>query len=234
MNESVQQMTWKLYQDSIFYDQVTIRENPKAYNGLDWFDGEKIRNPSHNIYTETYNGQALSIDQRSINSKSYIPLVMENLPVGKYTLQFNQLALKPDNKLYFIDNYTQQMSQLRQDTTYQFEINSDSLSITRNRFLITGKDPLQSGHSLLEIYPLTIWPVPATDYLQIKCSVWPEGMVCVIINDFSGRTIRQIHRSFESNGQLKIPVNDIHRGTYTIEIRNTNSLYRACGKWIKQ
>ena len=234
MNESVQQMTWKLYQDSIFYDQVTIRENPKAYNGLDWFDGEKIRNPSHNIYTETYNGEALSIDQRSINSKSYIPLVMENLPVGKYTLQFNQFALKPDNKLYFIDNYTQQMSQLRQDTTYQFEINSDSLSITRNRFLITGKDPLQSGHSLLEIYPLTIWPVPATDYLQIKCSVWPEGMVCVIINDFSGRTIRQIHRSFESNGQLKIPVNDIHRGTYTIEIRNTNSLYRACGKWIKQ
>ena len=234
MNETVQQMTWKLYQDSVFYDQVTIRENPKAYNGFDWLDGEKIKNPSHNIYTETYNGQALSIDQRSINPKSYIPLVLENLPAGKYTLQLTQLALKSDIKLYFIDNYTQQMSLLQQDTIFQFEINSDSVSISRNRFLITGKDPSQSSYPLLAIYPLTIWPVPAKDYLQIKCSVWPEGMVSVIINDFSGRTIRQTRNSFETTGKLQIPVTDIHPGTYTIEIRNTNNSFRASGKWIKQ
>ena len=234
INESLQQMTWKLYQDSIFYDQVSIRENPKAYNGFDWLDGEKIKNPSHNMYTETYNGQPLSIDQRSINSKSFIPLVMEKLPAGRYSLHLTQLALNPDNKLYFIDNYTQQMNPLQRDTIYLFEINSDSLSISRNRFLIAGKDPLQSGLSLLEIYPLNIWPNPAMDYLQIKCSVWPEGMVTVLINDFSGRTIRQTRSSFDSNGKLQIPVNDIHPGTYTIEIRNTNSLYRASGKWIKQ
>jgi hypothetical protein len=233
-NEIPQQMTWKLFQDSTFYDQVTIRENQKAYNGFDWLDGEKIKNPSHNIYTETYNRQALSIDQRSINSKSYIPLVMEHLPKGKYALQLTQLGLKSENKLYFIDNYTQQMSLLQQDTIFQFEINSDSLSISRNRFLITGKDPLQNSLALLAMYPLTIWPVPATDYLQIKCSVWPEGMVSVIINDFSGRTIRQTRSSFESNGKLQIPVNDIQPGIYTIEIRNPNSFYRACGKWIKQ
>ncbi|MCX6265636.1 MAG: hypothetical protein NTZ47_14030 [Bacteroidetes bacterium] len=59
-------------------------------------------------------------------------------------------------------------------------------------------------------------------------------MVSVIINDFSGRTIRQTHSSFESNGKLLIPVNDIQPGTYTIEIRNPNSFFRACGKWIKQ
>jgi hypothetical protein len=234
MNEAYQQMNWKLYQDSIFYDQVTIRENPKAYNGFDWLDGEKIKNPSHNIYTETYNGQALSIDQRSINPKSYIPLVIENLPAGKYALQLTQLALKSENKLFLIDNYTHQMSLLQQDTILQFEVNSDSLSISRNRFLITGKDPLQSSFSSLAIYPLTIWPVPAIDYMQIKCSVWPEGMVYVIIHDFSGRTIQQTRSSFDTNGKITIPVNDIQPGIYTIEIRDPNGLYRACGKWIKQ
>ena len=234
MGETFQQMTWKLYQDSIFYDQVTIRENSKAYNDFDWLDGEKIKNPSHNIYTETYNRQSLSIDQRSINPKSYIPLVMENLPKGKYALQLTQLALKSENKLYFIDNYTQQMSLLQQDTIFQFEINSDSLSISRNRFLITGKDPLQSSYSSIAIYPLTIWPVPAIDYMQIKCSVWPEGMVSVIINDFSGRTLQQTRGSFDSNGRIQIPVNDIHPGIYFVEIRNSNNSFRACGKWIKQ
>ena len=234
MNETLQQMTWKLYQDSIFYDQVTIRENPKAYNGFDWLDGEKIKNPSHNMYTESYNGQALSIDQRSINSKSYVPLVMENLPAGKYTLHLTQLDLKSENKLYFIDNYSEQMSLLQQDTVFQFEINSDSLSISRNRFLITGKTPLESAHTLLEIYPLSIWPVPAINYLQIKCSRWPEGMVSVIINDFSGRNIRQVRSGFEANGIIQLPVHDIPPGTYIIEIRNNNGSFRAAGKWIKQ
>jgi hypothetical protein len=234
MNETLQQMTWKLYQDSIFYDEVTIRENPKAYNGFDWLDGEKIKNPSHNMYTESYNGQALSIDQRSINSKSYVPLVMENLPAGKYTLHLTQLDLKSENKLYFIDNYSEQMSLLQQDTVFQFEINSDSLSISRNRFLITGKTPLESGHTLLEIYPLSIWPVPAINYLQIKCSRWPEGMVSVIINDFSGRNIRQVRSGFEANGIIQLPVHDIPPGTYIIEIRNNNGSFRAAGKWIKQ
>jgi hypothetical protein len=234
MNEAYQQMNWKLYQDSIFYDQVTIQENTKAYNGFDWLDGEKIKNPSHNIYTETYSGQALSIDQRSINPKSYIPLVIENLPAGKYALQLTQLGLKSENKLYLIDNYTHQMSLLQQDTIFKFEINSDSLSISRNRFLITGKDPLQSSFSSLAIYPLTIWPVPAMDYLQIKCSVWPEGVVYVIIHDFTGRTIQQTRSSFDSKGKITLPVNDIQPGMYTIEIRNLNGLYRASGKWIKQ
>ncbi|MCX6265637.1 MAG: hypothetical protein NTZ47_14035, partial [Bacteroidetes bacterium] len=84
--------------------------------------------------------------QRALNSKSYIPLVMENIPAGKYTLQLTHLVLKSENKLYFIDNYTQQMNLLQQDTIFQFDINSDSLSISRTRFLITGKDPLQSSH----------------------------------------------------------------------------------------
>jgi hypothetical protein len=159
---------------------------------------------------------------------------MENLPKGKFALQLTQLALKSENKLYFIDNYTQQMSLLQQDTIFQFEINSDSLSISRNRFLITGKDPLQSSYSSIAIYPLTIWPVPAIDYMQIKCSVWPEGMVSVIINDFSGRTLQQTRGSFDSNGKIQIPVNDIHPGIYIVEIRNSNNSFRACGKWIKQ
>jgi hypothetical protein len=59
-------------------------------------------------------------------------------------------------------------------------------------------------------------------------------MVSVIINDFSGRTIQQTRSSFDSNGKITIPVNDIQPGIYTIEIRNLNGLYRACGKWIKQ
>jgi hypothetical protein len=159
---------------------------------------------------------------------------MENLPAGKYTLHLTQLELKSENKLYFIDNYSRQMSLLQQDTVFQFEINSDSLSISRNRFLITGKTPLESGHTLLEMYPLSIWPVPAINYLQIKCSRWPEGMVSVIINDFSGRNIRQVRSGFEANGIIQLPVHDIPPGTYIIEIRNNNGSFRAAGKWIKQ
>jgi hypothetical protein len=59
-------------------------------------------------------------------------------------------------------------------------------------------------------------------------------MVSVIINDFSGRNIRQVRSGFEANGIIQLPVHDIPPGTYIIEIRNNNGSFRAAGKWIKQ
>ena len=234
LSEGLQQMTWQLFQDSILYDQLIIRENARASNGFDWLDGEKILNPSHNIYTKTYQGQALCLDYRRIDNRSYIPMEISNLPPGDYVLRLSNVTLKPATKLVLVDNYAKQQYPLLKDTLIPFSVTSDPLSTKQPRFLITSQDEIIIQRNPLDRQPLFIWPVPASDYIQIRSRVLPAGDITISIYDFAGNLIKRISRKVIANSILQVSVQDILPGVYTLEITQGNQYFRAAGKWIKQ
>jgi hypothetical protein len=234
LSEGLQQMTWQLFQDSILYDQLIIRENTRASNGFDWLDGEKILNPSHNIYTKTYQGQALCLDYRRIDNRSYIPMEISNLPPGDYVLRLSNVTLKPATKLVLVDNYAKQQYPLLKDTLFPFSVTSDPLSTKQPRFLITSQDEIIIQRNPLDRQPLFIWPVPASDYIQIRSRVLPAGDITISIYDFAGNLIKRISRKVIANSILQVSVQDILPGVYTLEITQGNQYFRAAGKWIKQ
>lgn len=232
--ENVQQMTWQLWQDSIFYDQIIIRENPRASNGFDWLDGEKIMNPSHNIYTRTYQGQALSIDQRKIDNRSFIPIELSKIPPGNYALKLSNATLHPANKLLLVDNYSKQQYLLGKDTVYTFVVTSDTLANRQPRFLITSQDEYVFRSNRYEVQSLLIWPLPARDVIQMKSASWPAGEMTISIFDFSGKLVKRIAQKVQLGNPVQLYVTDILPGNYTIEITQVLTQFRAVGKWIKQ
>lgn len=228
------ELTIQLYQDSCYYDQVMIRYGMNSFSGLDEGDGEKILNPSHSIFTQTYNKQYLSIDNRPIGAKTYIPLQIDKLTAGNYQLKCKPQSFGNNANLQLIDFYGLKYYPLLKDTIIPFEVNTDTLSSSSNRFVIAGIQLPDTPSNAMHQYTLTLWPNPVTDFVNIICKKWPKESSIIRIFDAMGNLLRMERKKLSENEILRINTTGFPLGTQLIEIRDTSNNFRAFGKWLKQ
>ena len=226
--------TIQLFQDSIYLDQVIIADDIRSFSGIDVGDGEKIMNPSHNLFTLTLSKQSLSIDKRPIGAKTYIPLVIDKVSAGNYQLRCNIQEGSNQEKVQLIDFYTLHYYPLNKDTIITFEVNSDTLHSSLQRFVIAGIQYSNEAIKPMELYPLTIFPNPVQDFVHIIFNNWPKDPCMIRILDAMGNVLRIEKKQFTANEILRINTTALPPGTHIIEIRNSNNSFRAIGKWIKQ
>lgn len=222
---------WK---DSLMMDQVTIRQNKKASSDYDEYDGLKIMNPSHNLYTSTFSGKQLSYDERFFDSRTKISLGIKDAEPGNYQLFVKKKNWGEENGWQLHDQQAGNWWPLKTDTVIAFQIGSDSIKQAGDRFIIASpKLPGYAKNNLL-IQPLTIWPVPTKDVIHAKAFWWPEGQIQLFLSNQFGQIIRSIQMAAPEKKWLQVNVSDFPPGIYQLLITNREKNFKAVGRWIKQ
>ncbi|NDA61344.1 MAG: hypothetical protein EBX50_04805 [Chitinophagia bacterium] len=227
-------LNFQLYQDSIFLDQVIIQHDYKSFSGKDDSDGVKIMNPSHNLYTQSFDKQCLSIDQRPISAKTYIPLLIDNISPGNYELRCKLLDFGNQENLQLIDFYSLKYYPLVKDTILPFQVNTDTLSNSSRRFVIAGIHQLVDPFNTIQLNTLTIWPNPAQDFVNIICKKWPKEPCNIRILDAMGNLLRMERKQLSENEILQINTRGLTPGIQLIVIQDQSNSFQAWGKWLKQ
>ena len=233
-NTAIPELTIQLYQDSCYFDKVQIQNDIKSFSGFDMGDGVKMMNPSHNLYTQTFTKQALSIDKRPINAKAYIPLLIDKITAGNYQLRCNVGGFGKNEKLQLIDFYTLKVYPLVTDTIINIEVNADTLSSSLQRFVIAGIQFSNEPYKPMNLYPLIIWPNPVQNFVNITCKKWPKEPSIIRIVDAMGNLLRIEKHQLAENQILRINTMGFPPGAQLIEISDSNNSFRAIGKWLKQ
>lgn len=226
------QLEW--WQDSIFLDRVTLKDNKKASTDYDHWDGIKISNPSHNLFVSTFEGNRLSFDQRTFGAKSKYVLGAVDAKPGNYQLRIRRKNWKEEYGWQLHDRYAGKWWPLDKDTTITFFVDHDTLSQANDRFHIGSPWLLTYDTSVSLKLRLRLWPVPAKDILYAGSIRWPQTNVWVYLFHTSGQLIRSYTIPAPTKSVLEINVTGIPPGVYELMIGSPDKKFMATGRWIKQ
>ena len=222
---------WK---DSLFIDRVTIRDNKSAVSDFDYWDGIKINNPSHDLFTTTNSGQKLSYDQRPFHAQTKINVGTDNASNGNYQMHLFKKNWQEEYRWQLFDRYTGKWWPMNRDTIIPFTINQDTLSRSNTRFTIVGPWTTAFDSNSMLRPLLRIWPVPAKDILYIGSLWWPKTEVSVRFFSKEGKCIKNMRLSVSEKSVIEINVMDLLPGIYQVVINNREQNFYAAGRWIKQ
>ncbi|MFN9949643.1 MAG: T9SS type A sorting domain-containing protein [Bacteroidota bacterium] len=232
-NDTAQKLMLDWFLDSLFIDQITLRQNQRAESGFDVYDGIKIKNPSHNFFLTTYDQQFLSYDQRPFHIDSRFQLGIQDASIGKYLLRVKRLNWRNEYGWQLADNFTGKYYPLSQDTTIDFQVTPDTLSQGKNRFSIFTPKSFspQSNYILRPL--LRIWPVPAGEKIHVGCMVWPKEEIDISIFNQLGQLVKSLKLPPPLQNNIEIKVADLPKGIYQLIIINSNQYFQAMGRWVK-
>jgi hypothetical protein len=212
--------------DSLSTDMCLIEFNPEStMNGNDPYDAPKFFNDKINLYTISDDLQALTINSiRRPEVRDTIRLAFwhydtTNIRVGAHRLRFDSVAnVSPLLNVYLKDDYTGNIINIRNQNTYDFNLESDVNSHGNNRFkiifdLATGISNEQLSKSL------SIFPNPANKELHIKL-LDPElskSNGSIRITNLVGAEIMML-KGVEMNELLKLDISSLTNGVYIISV----------------
>lgn len=229
-----QQLVLEWWQDSLFLDRVTLKDNKKASSEYDNWDGIKVINPSHNLFVTTFAGNQLSYDQRFFDAKSKFTLGVGDAQPGKYQLRIQRSNWKDEYGWQLHDRYAGKWWPLNKDTIITFQITNDSMSQASDRFVIGSPWLLTYDSSKNFKLKLRLWPVPAKDILYAASIRWPQSNLWVNLYRSSGQLIKTQMIPNPTKSVVEINVSDVPPGVYEILIGSPDQKFQASGRWIKQ
>jgi hypothetical protein len=232
-SDTAQKMIIDWLRDSLFIDQITLRENQRAQSGFDVHDGIKIKNPSHNFFLTTYDQQFLSYDQRPFNINSRFQLGIQDASVGKYQLKVKRLNWRKAFGWQLTDNYSGNWYPLSQDTTIDFYVTPDSLSQGKNRFSILMPESFSNAPNSIMRPLLRIWPVPAGEKIHVGCLIWPKDEINISLFNQLGQLVKSLKLPVPPEKSIEIKVDELPRGIYQLVIKNSKQTFQAMGSWLK-
>jgi hypothetical protein len=233
-SEPEQRMILEWWQDSLFLDRVTLKDNKKAGTEYDTWDGSKVLNPSHNLFVTTFAGNRLSYDQRYFDAKSKFTLGAIDAQPGTYQLLIQRKNWKEEYGWQLHDRYAAKWWPLNKDTIITFQINNDSLSQAEDRFVIGSPWLITYDSSKNFKLKLRLWPVPAKDILYAASIRWPSNNLGVNIYHASGQLIKSYMVPAPNKSVLELDVSQLSAGVYELFIFSPDQKFQAVGRWIKQ
>jgi len=184
-----------------------------------------------NFYSRSKEQKQLSIDARPINNETVIPLGIQTNITGTFTIRIAKAMFPSSNKLMLHDRYLDKWMHLETDSSYSFNISTDSMSKGDKRFEITGPKkvvgPVLSASTIL----MHLSPVPAKDKIIVQFNCGEAGNTHIRILNLSGMPVKSLSFGMQKDGQVTIPVGELNRGIYLLEL-NCGKL-RSTRKLIK-
>ncbi len=225
--------------DATRSDMCLIEFNPEStMNGDDPFDATKFFNDKINLYTISDDLQALTINSiKRPETKDTIRLAFfhydtTNIRTGAHRLRFDSVAnISALLNIYLKDDYTGNTINIRNQNTYDFNLETDVNSHGNNRFKIIFD--LATGISNDKLSKsLNIFPNPANKELQIKMldSELSNSSANISITNLIGTEIMSI-KQVEMKELLKLDISTLANGVYLISVEiNGNVTHK---KFIK-
>lgn len=218
----------KLTKDSLNSDEAILYLTANGTGGMnDGSDAQKFFNDEMNFYLRSKDGYNLAINEYPIPAgpdtikASIFSYSGTNIWAGEYSVSFTGIETFANNiDVYFEDTYVNKIIELRNVSSYTFQITSDANSVGNNRFRIilgknnnpTGVDEIKSETNFI------VYPNPFENFVKLKIENWENNrsVEYVIYNQF-GQIVTQNNIKLDSNS-FSINAETFPAGVYFIRV----------------
>lgn len=218
-----EQLQFKLYSDSIYWDRLTIYFNKQDKNTLDYNDAIKLSNPDVNLYSTSADNNLLAIDSRPypIGTNNTIPMVVRSNEKRSFQLTVALINTNKDTELWLHDKQLNKLIKLETATTYNFETAAD---IKDSRFEVLAlplSKNLQDDPALVAENSFKVIPSLINDNSRLLVSYnsdKQEKTVIRIINT-NGSIIATYNMGEQKNIQTYINTNNLSKGLLMVQMQ---------------
>ena len=235
MNDQQYKIFLSVVKDNKIWDEVSLQFNDNASaEATDGGDIDKFSNSNFDLYSISSDQKYLAIDTRCIHSNKddSILLGIHSMLKGEFLMEVNDVKIPSHSTVYLLDKFLNRSMKVDNDLKYAFEINEDPASQGNKRFeLILQKETIHFSDEDAFIQNIMISPNPVRDLIQIRFSKPLNAPANIRIINSVGQVVKSIQEHTEQNA-LVIPVNDLVKGIYFIEIND--ALSKHVQKIIKE
>jgi hypothetical protein len=209
--------------DTIFWDQLVIRNRAGALNEIDNWDAKKMENPDVNFSSFIQSDDKLAIDYRNLGEDHQVNLLFNTSSPYHFSFKIDNIDL-PEYNVVLKDNYLKSEVVINSNTVYNFATNLDTLSYGKNRFkLLFKKTATGDVENVSYNGNLILYPNPAGN--QIFLSLNSEKNVKYnfqILNEL-GQVVDSGSNTFEANQTFTWDINHLKTGIYFIKLVGQDS-----------
>ena len=203
-------------QENILIDKLEIIGIDSASSRFEKWDAEKINENKMAIYSISRDSIALCIDARPFTNNLFIPIGIQSNKVGKYKLVFTEFIIANDIVAYLHDKLLNRYQKIIQDSSYAFEIGSDSTTAGEQRFEITGPPPPPMQEDPIIAI---ITPNPVQLQLGVRFSFREPVAYQISIHHIDGTLLLNKTFAVGKNGLATMDVTLLKAGTYVAVIK---------------
>ncbi len=208
-------------------DEVVLRfgDDP-ATNSFDKaYDAENLAASTHDLYVldkqqtkySIYHGTALydwQIENRAI------ALGFTVSAIGTYSITAKTLnALTNGNKAFIQDAFTGTLTEIKDHTTYSFEVTTDAASQNTNRFSIVF-NPKEKIAPTIKDFSIKLSPNPAKGMVHLSYSQAEALNTIITITNAAGKQVKAINLGKVQYGIEKIDISRLSKGIYFVRYSN--------------
>ncbi len=205
-----------LMQENNLLDRLEILGIDSASSRYEKWDAEKINENKISLYSISRDSIALCIDARPFNNNLFIPLGVKSNKTGKYKLVCTGFIIANDMEAYLHDKLLNRYQKIIQDSSYTFEISTDSTSAGEKRFEITGPPPPPRQEDPIIA---TITPNPVHNQLGIRYSFREPLVYQISIHSIDGTLLLNKTFAASKNGFASIEAPHLKAGSYVAVIK---------------
>ena len=202
--------------DNILLDRLEIIGIDSASSRFEKWDAEKINESQTSLYSISRDSIALCIDARPFTNNIFIPLGIKSNKTGQYKLVCS--AYLVDNGLiaYLHDKLLNKYHKLMEDSSYTFEIGTDTTTAGERRFEITGPPPPPRQEDPIVA---SVTPNPVLGNLVIRFSFREPLAYQIAIHNIDGTLLLNKTFAVSKNGLATIDVTPLKAGAYVAVIK---------------
>jgi hypothetical protein len=205
-----------LMQENSLLDRLEILGIDSASSRFEKWDAEKINENKISLYSISRDSMALCIDARPFNNNLFIPLGVKSNKTGKYKLVCTGFVIANEMEAYLHDKLLNRYQKIIQDSSYTFEISTDSTSAGEKRFEITGPPPPpRQEDPIIGI----VTPNPVHNQLGIRYSFREPLVYQISIHSIDGTLLLNKTFAASKNGLANIEVPHLKAGSYVAVIK---------------
>ena len=205
-----------LMQENTLLDRLEIMGIDSASSRFEKWDAEKINDNKISLYSISRDSMALCIDARPFTNSLFIPLGIQSNKTGKYRLLCTAFDIASDMVAYLHDKLLNRYQKIIQDSSYIFEIGTDSTTAGEKRFEITGPPPPpRQEDPIIAI----VTPNPVQNQLGIRYSFRETLVYQISIHSIDGTQLQTKIFTASKNGIASIEVPHLKAGAYVAVIK---------------
>jgi len=203
-------------QENNLLDRLEIMGIDSASSRFEKWDAEKINENQTSLYSISRDSVALCIDARLFTNNLFIPLGIKSNKTGKYKLVCSAYLVENSLVAYLHDKLLNKYQKIMEDSSYAFEISTDTTTAGERRFEITGPPPPPRQEDPIIA---VVTPNPVHDQLGIRFSFREPLAYQISIHHIDGTLLQNKTFAASKNGFASIDVQQLKAGAYVAVIK---------------
>jgi hypothetical protein len=208
-------------------DEVVVRfgDDP-ATDGFDAkYDAQNIVASAHDLYVvdnqqtkySIYHGTALGNWQ---TENREVGLGYSAAAFGTHSINVKVLnAITGGNKAFIKDAYTGTLTEIKDNTSYSFEVTTDAATQNTNRFSIVFNPKEKIGPTIKD-FSIKLSPNPAKGMVQLTYSQSEALNTTITMTNAEGKQVKAISLGKVQYGIEKIDISSLSKGIYFVQYSN--------------